>query len=267
MKLPASAPQGSTLGILVYLSASNNNTDSVPVEDRYKFVDDASCTEIINLLDVGLATHNSKVKVSSEIPVHSQFIPSDNLKTQKYVETINDWTEKNKMVLNPKKTKNFSKNHQFTTNIKLKGGNIEIVDETKLLGTIITSDLKWKRNTEEIVKDANKRMRILHAAAKFTSKISDLKTIYHMFIRSKLEHSAVVWHSGLTKEDSDNLERIQKSALKVILRNNYQGYEEALKLLNMESLYDRREHQSFKFAKKCLKIRKSKTSFPLMKTI
>ena len=80
----------------------------------------------------------------------------------------------NKMVLNPKKTKNiifnFSKNNQFSTNIKLKGEKLDTVEETKLLGTIITSDLKWKRNTEEIVKDANKRMRILHAAAKFTAK-------------------------------------------------------------------------------------------------
>ena len=90
---------------------------------------------------------------------------------------------------------NFSQSNQFTTDIKLKGEKLEIVEESKLLGTIITSDLKWKRNTEEIVKNANKRMRILHAAAKFTSKISDLKTIYNMFIRSKLEHSSVVWHS------------------------------------------------------------------------
>ena len=121
---------------------------------------------------------------------NSQYIPSEHLKTKNYVEDINDWTEKHKMILNPKKTKNmifnFSQSNQFTTDIKLKGEKLEIVEESKLLGTIITSDLKWKRNTEEIVKNANKRMRILHAAAKYTSKISDLKTIYNMFIRSKL---------------------------------------------------------------------------------
>ena len=103
------------------------------------------------------------------------------------------------MILNAKKTKNmifnFTNDHQFTTKIRLKDENIEVVNEAKLLGTIITSDLKWRQNTEAIIKDANKRMRILHAAAKFTSKISDLKTIYSMFIRSKLEHSAVVVYS------------------------------------------------------------------------
>ena len=73
------------------------------------------------------------------------------------------WTEKNKMMLNPKKTKNmvfnFTKNHQFNTNIKLRNESLEVMKEMKLLGTYITDDLKWNRNTEELVKNANKRMR------------------------------------------------------------------------------------------------------------
>ena len=207
------------------------------------------------------------MQVSTEVPVNSQFIPSEFLKTQKYVEDINSWTEMNKMVLNPQKTKNmifnFTRNNQFVTNIQLKGENIDTVEETKLLGTIITSDLKWKRNTEEIVKDANKRMRILHAAAKFTSKIADLKTIYNMFIRSKLEHSSVVWSSSLTQEESDDLERIQKAAIKVMLGTQYEDYNKALKFLNMKSLVQRRQVLSLKFAKNCLKNEKVKNFFPI----
>ena len=156
-KLPAGGPQGSTLGILEYLSASNDNTENVPVEDKFKFVDDATIVEVVDLMNVGLASHNSKVQVSSELPEHNQFIPNDHLKTQKYVEAINSWTERNKMVLNPRKSKNmifnFTHDYQFTSNIDLKGENIEVVEEAKLLGTIITSDLKWRRNTETIVKD------------------------------------------------------------------------------------------------------------------
>ena len=103
-------------------------------------------------------------------------------------------------MLNPKKTKfNFSTKNQFTTNLSVKEENIEMVNEAKLLGTIITSDLSWNRNTEELVKNANKRMRLLHAASKYTSKISNLKTIYTAFIRSKLDHSSVVWHSSISK--------------------------------------------------------------------
>ena len=36
--------------------------------------------------------------------------------------------------------------------LKLNGEVIENVKETKLLGTVITSDLKWDKNTETIVK-------------------------------------------------------------------------------------------------------------------
>ena len=54
---------------------------------------------------------------------------------------------------------------------------LETLKETKLLGVYLTDDLKWNKNTEELVKSANKRMRLLHLASKFTSKISDLKTI------------------------------------------------------------------------------------------
>ena len=133
----------------------------------------------------------------------------------------------------------------------------------QLLGTIITSDLKWRRNTETIVKDANKRMRILHAAAKFTSKMSDLKLIYYMFVRSKLEHSAVVWSSAITQEERDDLERIQKAAVKVITNHSYERYEEALNVLNMKTLSQRRDQMSLKFAKNCLKNEKVKNFFPI----
>ena len=105
------------------------------------------------------------------------------------------------MKLNVGKTKsmifNFSKKHQFTTDLAVNGENIEIVNEAKLLGTVITDKLNWDRNTEELVKKALKRMQLLNAAANFTTSKSDLKIIYLSFIRSVLEKSAVVWHSSL----------------------------------------------------------------------
>ena len=54
------------------------------------------------------------------------------------------------MALNVKKTQsmvfNFSKKYQFTTDILLKNEKIEIVHQAKLLGLILTSDLKWDEN-------------------------------------------------------------------------------------------------------------------------
>ena len=222
---------------------------------------------MVNLLTIGLQTHNLKQHVPSNVPVHNQTIQADKLKTQHYVNEIKSWTDKNLMKLNPKKCKNiifnFSRNNQFATSIKINDQEIETVDEARLLGTYVTSDLKWDKNTEEIVKDCNKRLRILHVASKLTRKLSHLKHIYKTFVRSRLESSSVVWHSGLTQNHNDMLERIQKSSFKVILKEHYKDYENALKMLNMQTLYDRRERKCLTFAKKCLKEVNLCKMFPL----
>ena len=58
-KLNGGGPMGGTLGVLEYLSQSNHNADCVAPDDRYKFVDDLSILEIINLLNVGLSSFNN----------------------------------------------------------------------------------------------------------------------------------------------------------------------------------------------------------------
>ena len=131
-------------------------------------MDDLTLLEFIKLLDVGLASHNFKTQVPSNIPQHNQIIRSEHLKTTKYVNEINDWTEKNLKKLNEKKTHqiifNFNRDKQFTTEVRLKGEPLEIVEEVKLLGVIITNDLRWYKNTSYLVKKANKKMRMLHIA-------------------------------------------------------------------------------------------------------
>ena len=49
-KIKGGGPQGATIGILEYLSQSNNNAECVSPEDRFKFLDDLSLLGIINLL-------------------------------------------------------------------------------------------------------------------------------------------------------------------------------------------------------------------------
>ena len=49
------------------------------------------------------------------------------------------------------------------------------------------------------------------------------------------------------------LERVQKAALRVILKDDYSNYKDALKQTNMESLHERRETIALRFATNCLK--------------
>ena len=80
-----------------------------------------------------------------------------------------------------------------------------------------------------------------------------------------MEDSAVVWHSGLTKQNRNDLERVQKTAVKVILGIKYNNYEEGLKYLKLDSLEDRRKKLSLNFAKKSVRNEKVKSFFPLNK--
>ena len=81
-------------------------------------------------------------------------------------------------------------------------------------------------------------------------------------MRSKLDQSAVVWHSSITKRNRSDLERVQRSALKVILGEKYKDYKDALRVLKMDSLEMRREKLCLNFAKQCLKHEKLKELFP-----
>ena len=211
--------------------------------------------------------NNIKLQIPNDIGTHNQYIPSQNLNSQHWLDWISDWTKKQKMKINGKKTKcmvfNYSKKYQFSPRLEIDGEKIEVIDSTKLLGTIITNDLRWEQNTSHLVRKANARMELLRRVAIFGTDIQDLKNIYVLFVRSQLEQSSVVWHSSLTEEQKDDLERVQRSALKIILGPKYESYKKALNVLDLEPLDQRRDYLCLKFAQKCTRNEKTKHIFPL----
>ena len=146
--LPGGGAQGTSLGIWSYLSQTNDNPEGADKKDIFKFVDDKTTLEVLNLLNIGIASHNFKANIPNNIFTSNFKIPSDNLKTQEYMDKIEKWTDQKKMKVNEKKSKNlvfnFSKIYQFTTDVKMKGVEVETIDKIKLLGTIITDDLRWR---------------------------------------------------------------------------------------------------------------------------
>ena len=268
---PGSGAQGVTLGNWEFISQTNNNADCVPIEDRFKYIDDLSILEIINLLNIGMTSYNIKYHIPSDIPLHGQYVAHENLLSQQYLNKINEWTIKQKMQISEKKTKsmiiNFTKNYQFMTRLILNHTNIEVVDKVKILGTIITDKLTWDENCDEIIKKVNKRMLLLKKILSFGATREEMVHIWIVYCRSLLEQSAVVWSSSLTQENIDDLERTQKSFVKLILGNqfksDYEGsYENALMKLNLQSLEERREELCLKFAKNCIKNNKLTDLFP-----
>ena len=72
-----------------------------------------------------------------------------------------------------------------------------------------------------------------------------------------------MWHSSLTLENSEDLERIQKNALKIILQDEYENYSHALALSGLKSLNERRKELCKRFAKACTKNDQTRSMFPL----
>ena len=161
-KLKGGGPMGSTLGLLEYIMQSNDNSEGLTAEEKFKFIDDLSILEVINILTVGISSYLTKFHVPSDIPVSNGFISSQNLRTQDTINKISEWTGCNKMVLNQKKSNImlFNQTHkfQFQTRISMNGETLLIVESAKLLGTVISSDLSWDENTADIVKKSQSKI-------------------------------------------------------------------------------------------------------------
>ena len=83
------------------------------------------------------------------------------------------------------------------------------------------------------------------------------------YVRSILEQLCQVWHSSLTLGNFQDLERVQKNALKIILQDEYLSYSNALNKTGIASLFERRGELCLKFAISCLKHREMSRMFPL----
>ena len=53
-----------------FLSQTNDNAECVPGDDRFRFVDDLTTLEVINLLTVGLSSIYMNSQVPSELPIY-----------------------------------------------------------------------------------------------------------------------------------------------------------------------------------------------------
>ena len=267
-QMPGGGPQGTLLGVLEYLTQSNNNADCIDQSLRFKYVDDLTILELIslNLTSTGLASYNYKLQVPSDIGAGHLYLPASNFDTQTHIETIARWTEENKMQLNEKKSNYMliSRSHtDVSTRIKLNDQTLERIHATKLLGVWITDTLDWELNTRELCKKAYVRITLLTRLKYAGAEIPDLVRIYTTFIRCLLEYCCVVWHSSLTLAQSESIERVQKTSLRIILGNEYENYQQALEHCCLEKLKSRRETLCLRFGKKCVKSAKHQHLFPL----
>ena len=75
--------QGTSLGLWSFLSKTNDNPEETGEENIFKFVDDKTTLEVVNLLSIGIASHNNRSRVPS------------NIMTGKYIIYINIGSQEN----------------------------------------------------------------------------------------------------------------------------------------------------------------------------
>jgi hypothetical protein len=162
------------------------------------------------------------------------------------------------MSINLSKTKEmlicFSKNPFFsdiTPNITINDVPIERVSHTKVLGVTISNDLSWNTHVDNIVSKTGKRLYVLYQLKRSGISQNDLLKVYLSVIRPVVEYACPVWHTCLPKYLSNNLETIQKRALKCIFPGC--DYHERMQLANLGTLASRRDIICETYFKKLMK--------------
>ena len=72
--LPGGGAQGTLLGGIEYLVNTNDNTDFIDDDDKYKYVDDLSILEFVCLAGL-LCEYNFRLHAASDIAIDSYFLP------------------------------------------------------------------------------------------------------------------------------------------------------------------------------------------------
>ena len=268
--LPGGGPQGAFLGGLIFIIKYNGAFLRPPIPplmsgpvtesraEKVKYIDDGTVAVSINLKKCLVDDPVNRPRPLNFHERTEHILPPENNLLQYYLDDTEDFTRSNLMKINSKKSKImlFSKSRKWDFPPEVgfsNGANLELVSEMKLVGVVISSDLRWVKNTQYICQKAMERMWVLRRMKTFNLDIELICDTYLKEIRSILELAVPVWHSGLTLKLSRDIERVQKVALIIILGENYLNYEVACTLMAIELLEIRRELLCIKFAMKTVK--------------
>ena len=116
--------------------------------------------------------------------------------------------------------------------------------------------VKWHSNTDNMVTRANKKLWMLRRLKSLGAENEDLVDVYIKQVRCLLELAAPAWQGAITQAERLDIERIHKSALYIILGEEYESYKLALKKLDLDDLESRRNKLCLKFGKKAEKHEK-----------
>ena len=276
-KLPGGGPQGTVLGMFLFIVLINmigfkdqekqiGKIITKPLNKRkpmknihLKFVDDMTVAESLNLKKQ--LVPNPNINQGRPLEYHNrteQSLPESVSQIVPLLNDILDYTNNHKMKINSDKSKvmlfNTARKNDFQPQLYLDSSDyLSLVENTTLLGVEIQSNLRWNLNTDYICTIAYSRIWMLRRLKAHGATTSELVDVYAKQVRCVLELAVAVWSPGITAGQVTQIERVQKTACAVILGDSYLQYSNALTMLNLKSLKERRMDLCLKFAKNCVK--------------
>ncbi len=188
------APQGCVLSPLLFSLYTNDCTSKDPSVKLLKFADD---TTLIGLIQDG-----------------------DESAYRQEVKELAVWCSLNNLELNTLKTvemiEDFRRNPPALPPLTIMNSTVTTVETFRFLGTTISQDLKWDTHIDSIVKKAQQRLYFLHQLRKFNLPQELLKQFNSAIIESVLCTSITVWFSSATKSDHRRLQRVVRTADRII---------------------------------------------------
>ena len=275
--LPGGGPQGTKLGLYLFLILINcagfkpnqickNIGEAITKPKRKKinqtqekYIDDMTQCIAIDLKKDTTMDPNPTINLPKQYHQRTgHILKEENNPIQEQVYQLKKYAEDNGMKINEEKTKlmlfNKATSVDILPEVRLTEDKlIEVVEESKLLGIMIRTDLSWKSNTSALVAKGYKRIWMLRNLKRFGAQDHQLIEVYIQQVRSILEMACPVWTGGLTLQEIKSLERVQKTAVAVIRGAHHTTYTEGLAQLNLETLKVRRENLNLKFALKSFK--------------
>ena len=163
-----------------------------------------------------------------------------------------DWYQDNEMVANPEKFQLMFLGLKDDPKlcIDINGNVVQMTDSVKLLGITIDSKLNFKQHVQSICKKASNKVR---AFSRIAQNLDYEKStiLYNSFILSNFNYCPLIW-MFCGKTSNDDINRLHKRALRVLLDDYESTFEELLRKRGEHTIHTRNLQKLMLEVYKCL---------------